>query len=293
MQQRPRTVRQQRGMTLIELIVVIVLIGILSAGMTQFLGTTVRGYVDTARRDQLASVGRIAVERMTRELRHAMPNSARVSNDCIEFLEVAASAIYQDRSVDYGGGVMSQPASVAAAAPAAAMDVFDFSFAPTAGVSYYVAIYPLNPTGGGANNPYSGSNPGVVASYAGHSAAGLPAGVSRIALSTNHRFTRHSPQRRAFIVRPVSFCVVGNRVNRYQNYALTTTQPTPPAPANPDDVHLVAERVQLNDGGTPVSPFVVLGQGLQRNAIVALDLRFMEEGEWVRFNHEVQLRNVP
>jgi len=280
-------------MTLIELIVVIVLIGVLSAGITQFLGTTVQGYVDTARRDQLASVGRLAVERITRELRHAMPNSVRVSNNCIEFLQIAASAMYQDRRVDYGGGVMSQPAPIASAAPAAAMDVFDLSFAPEAGVAYYVAIYPLQTNGAGANNPYSGANPGVMTGYAGQSTAGLPAGVSRLSLTANHRYTRHSPQRRAFIVRPVSFCVVGDRINRYQNYALSTGQATPPIPPAGADLQLLAERVQLNDGGVAVTPFTMSGQAQERNAIVTLDLRFMEKDEWIRLNHEVQLRNVP
>lgn len=90
---------RQYGFTLVEMVVVIVVLGAISAGTAMYIVRSMEAYSDTVRRDQLTSTARIAVEKMTRELRNALPNSIRVDNSggthCIEFFPVQSGSSYE------------------------------------------------------------------------------------------------------------------------------------------------------------------------------------------------------
>ena len=255
--------RRQQGFNLIELVVIIVVIGALMAGTAVYITNSVTAYNAVARRDQLTSLGRVTVERIARDLRTALPNSIRVSNNCLEFLPILSGSTYLTLPVD------SAASSFTAA---------DFVLPAYSGAAY-VVVYPYSQT-----PLYAQNNPGPIAAFG--SKAGAP--TSTITLGSSFRFARHAPHRRFFIVNgPTSYCVVGNNLNRYRGYSLSASQATPPAAS----AELLAENLQLNDGGA-VTPFRYTPGSLQRNAIVALDLRFLIDGEWIRLSHEVQVRNV-
>lgn len=292
--------RTQRGFSLLELVVVIVIIGVLAAGTASFIVQATRSYVYGAERDKLASTGRIAVERLSRELRNALPNSVRTTagGDCIEFLPIVASGNYQDRRLTYSTGTASQPLPVVGSVPAASsFDALNLSFTATPGNHYFVAVYPLS-TAGGNGDPYSGNDPGVLFPYASQSTAGLPAGITRLSLDAAHQYARPAPYRRVYIVgEPVSFCVSGNALDRYTGYGILATQPTPTSPGMSARAQRVADDIQLSDGGATVQPFAYTPGTLQRTAVIKLDLRFMRvvsgDAEWARLSQEVQIRNVP
>ena len=108
---------RQCGFTLIELIVVIVLLGILGFGTTQFIINSSQSYVDTARRERQGSAARTAIEKMSRELRNALPNSVRTSagNSCIEFVPVLGGSIYTSLpTTTASSGLPRYPLSAAA-----------------------------------------------------------------------------------------------------------------------------------------------------------------------------------
>ncbi len=289
----------QGGFSLLELIVVIVIIGIIAGLTTRFFGDTVSGYVTTSLYDQLARSGRLAVERVNRELRNAAPNSIRVSGNCIEFLPLVASASYQDQAVVYAAtGTASAPTPVLGASAASdRWDVFDLGFAPVGGATYYMLVYPYGP-GSGAGDPYQAQNPGPLVTFqAIDTGTALPAGVTRLQATTAHRFLRHSPARRLFLTgTPVSFCVVGNQLLRYAGYGLQATQPVPPPAAN---AQLLASEIQTVDPDVPfTASFGYQSPSLVRNGVVTLDFRFMRvdargNANWVRLNHEVEVANVP
>lgn len=254
--------KQQQGFNLIELIVVIAVLGILMAGTAVYITNSMTAYTDVARRDQLTSLGRVTIERVARALRTALPNSIRVQNNCIEFFPVKTGSVY-----------LSLPTDVASNSFSAT------SFTPPAGTSY-VVVYPYNVTA-----LYAQTNPGPIAQFS--SSAGTP--TATVTLSAAHRFAQHAPQRRFYLAgNPVSFCIVGTNLYRYNGYGINAAQSAPPG----SGAALVAQGIQTLDGATTVTPFTYTPGNLIRNAIVSLDFRFLLDGEWIRLSHEVQIRNV-
>ena len=74
---RPR----QRGFTLIELIVVIVITAIVAGMVTVFIRAPIQSYLDVSARAELADAADLASRRITRDVRLALPNSVRVTNN--------------------------------------------------------------------------------------------------------------------------------------------------------------------------------------------------------------------
>ena len=73
-------ISKQRGVTLVELVVTIVLMGILAGGTVAFVISSTQSYVDTATRNQLSAIGRIATQKLEQAIRLAVPNSIRVTS---------------------------------------------------------------------------------------------------------------------------------------------------------------------------------------------------------------------
>lgn len=98
MMTRSLLMRRQRGFTLLEAIVTMVLTGILAGIMVLFIRRPMASYIDTAARAEMTDVAEIALRRMARELHGALPNSIRwtVINNVsyVEFIPTKAGGIY-------------------------------------------------------------------------------------------------------------------------------------------------------------------------------------------------------
>lgn len=68
---------RQRGVTLIEMIVVIVVSGILLAITGMFVRNQITAYTDVARRTELADIADGALRRIARDVQNSVPNSVR------------------------------------------------------------------------------------------------------------------------------------------------------------------------------------------------------------------------
>lgn len=89
---RNRTIR---GFTLVESIVVILIIGILAAISAVFIVQPFEAARDMTRRAELVDAAETALDRMTREIRLAVPNSVRVDGNALEFLRSKTGGRYR------------------------------------------------------------------------------------------------------------------------------------------------------------------------------------------------------
>lgn len=71
--------RHQRGFTLVEMIVAIVLTAIIAGTVVLFIRRPVTSYLDSAGRAEMTDVADLALRRMAREIRASLPNSARLT----------------------------------------------------------------------------------------------------------------------------------------------------------------------------------------------------------------------
>jgi MSHA biogenesis protein MshO len=98
---------KHKGFTLIEMITVIVLLGIIAGILTPFIAKAMQAYTHSKARAVLVAKGRLALERLAREVHQAVPNSLVVlSNsapgDGIEFARSRAGGRYVERFDDFG-----------------------------------------------------------------------------------------------------------------------------------------------------------------------------------------------
>jgi MSHA biogenesis protein MshO len=87
----------QRGFTLVELIMVIVIMGVIGGMVSVFMKSPIDAYFDSARRAALTDVADTAVRRMGRDVHRALPNSLRplANSTCIEFIPTKTGGRYR------------------------------------------------------------------------------------------------------------------------------------------------------------------------------------------------------
>ncbi|EGQ9574556.1 prepilin-type N-terminal cleavage/methylation domain-containing protein [Vibrio alginolyticus] len=88
---------KDRGFTLMEMIVTIVVGSFIILGIAGYVQLGMKGYADTIDRQRIQTQAQFVLEKMTREIRHAVPNSfhepAGTSN-CLEFVPIEYSGFY-------------------------------------------------------------------------------------------------------------------------------------------------------------------------------------------------------
>jgi MSHA biogenesis protein MshO len=100
--------KQQRGFTLVEAIVVMVITGILASIMVLFIRRPVQNYVDAAGRADMSDAADLALRRIARELHGALPNSIRTTIvgtvTLLEFIPTKTGGTYQATEDDGAAG---------------------------------------------------------------------------------------------------------------------------------------------------------------------------------------------
>ncbi len=263
-----RRVVATAGFSLVELVVVISLLAILAVGSVTFFGYSLDGYGRSGVRADLAASSMTALARMATDLEDALPNSVRVSADCIEFLPVrtvsryvsiprAMSAASMTLEASDGGGIAPEPARIAVN-PDAAEHIYD------------AASSVLSPTA-----TFSVPDAG---------------GIITATFATAHAFAEDSPQERVFLVdSPVSYCVSGQELYRHSGYGYLVTQPGPAdLPAAPPQRNLLVTHIDADATQFTESP-----GGIIRNTILELRLVLRSGEDVVDAVRTVHIRHVP
>lgn len=265
----------QRGFSLIEVVMVIVILGVIGATVAVFMRKPVDAYVDSTRRAAMSDRADTAVRRIARDVQRALPNSLRnPGSQCIEFIPTRTGGRYRAETTGAGAG-----------------DVLDFSAADTSfGVfgdlsalpadqrvqpGDVVVVYNLGIPGADA---YQGDNSAVVASVASGAESAISIAAKQFPLaSASHRFHVVPGDEKI-----VSFSCSGGRLLRSANHAYANSCPSTGA-----TVAVLADNVSACN-------FVYNDADLQRNALVQMTIVLTDpSGESVSLYHEVHVSNTP
>lgn len=291
------------GFTLVEMITVIVILGVISAVLAVFIRSPVEGYIDAVRRAELVDVADTALRRMGRDLRRAVPNSARVTGACggancyLEFLPTTSGGRYRAA----GEGITQ----CAAAAPTLYDTLY---FTPNADTCFEI----LGPQitfaagdqivignwGNPGSNAYEGNTLSTHVRRAYNGAAGAQ---SMVVMTSANPLPLESPSRRFQVVAAAELAVtyacenVGGpnasgdgtgTLTRYWNYGINVAQPTTFGASTA----LIAGNVSSCNiiygtlGAT--NPYT-------RNGVVAIVLGITRANETVNLYHEIHIDNLP
>lgn len=231
-----RSRRHVAGFTLVETVIVIVITGILAAIVAIFIRAPVQGYFDTVRRAELTDQADVALRRITRDVRLALPNSLRVATvgnvQYIEFIMTRSGGRYRDPSDGSTGGDSLSFTSTTDLT----FDVHGPLPAITPGLDFFV-VYNLGPGNAPANAYANGDacancNRARITGVAGNTVtlANNPFASQAPPLSSpNGRFQVVPGDVRAVSYScPVAGAAAGN-LTRQWNYGFFAAQPTPPA----------------------------------------------------------------
>lgn len=106
-----RSTIRQRGFTLVELIMVIVIMGAIGGMVSVFMKSPIDAYFDSARRAALTDLADTTVRRIARDVRRALPNSLRppTTSQCIEFIPTKTGGRYRADSTAAGLSFAAPP----------------------------------------------------------------------------------------------------------------------------------------------------------------------------------------
>lgn len=291
----------QRGFTLVELVMVIVLAGAVAVLISTALSRPLEGFVAQSRRAELVDLAAGALNRMARDIRLAVPNSVRVRGSSeIEMLNVLDAGRYRPNRVG-GDGLQFAPGT--APACTASFNVLSglgqcsafqvlASGLNLAGARWLV-VYNIGAQSGG--NPVSGANV-----WAGAGAGGVhvitPDGSNFAAISLagnetlltvtppaggSFNFAYASPQRRFYLADQVvgyRCDLVSGQLLRFTRSALT---PAYSGSSALQASHVTGCSLTYQPGST------------QRAALVNLRLQLTLEGESIELFQQVHVDNAP
>jgi MSHA biogenesis protein MshO len=280
----------QRGFTLVEMIVVIVITGIIGGMVAMFIRAPVQGYADSARRAEMTDTADTALRRISRDLRLALPNSVRVTGTCdgtaaatcfIEFLPTSGGGRYRSGAGGTGNTLDFDSADTG-------FEVIGTVPALTAGDS--IVVYNMTSNAADPNpNAYVGANRAAFSALAGNV----------ITFIAPRQFPLDSCQRDPVtgdvvggcrfqvISTPVSYACdpVAGTLTRWQGYAIQAAQPT--ALPVGGTAALLANNVSSCIFSYNVSATA------ERSGLVTMHLTITEQGENVSLYSATHVSNVP
>jgi MSHA biogenesis protein MshO len=307
---------KQKGFTLVELVITMVLAAILFIVVSVFITKPISAYTSVARRASLVDAADMTLRRMSRDIQSAVPNSVRVKTVGIGN-QTAVEMVNVVEGMRYRGSVagpyldFTQPIT-----NFHVVGQFQFSLAnPTCTANNCrLVVYNTGANTGGAipaDNPSPGAN--VYSTAAAPACAGCnpppgsvtisPVGTSvtltnpgsegNILMGSAVQFALPSPRQRIDIIdTPITYLCDTNsnqqKITRYSNYIITPVQPTDStiAPLNG------ATAAQLTSNVTACR-FTYSPGTSSRNGVISMSITLTNGGETITLMRQVGVNNTP
>lgn len=295
-----RAINQEKGFTLIELTITMVLTGILFGVVAVFITQPMKAYASNYTRSEMVDEADLALRRIARDIQNALPNTIRVSGTSVETVNVVEAVRYKAQGTN----------AISFAATNTTFDLASLYQTLSAGVfpaNYRLVIFNTGAVDAGGN-PIAGIN--VYNNTATSGTTVPPAGTivispvgsityattsPMISLGAAWQPAFPSPQQRLYTIDgAVSYVCVpaagGGTITRYSGYSFqNATQPTNPAVA---PLNAATSNAQLL-GDVTACAFTYQAGSTQHNALVTLQVTMTRSGETIKLLREVVVSNVP
>jgi|GEM_PF-4768522 len=269
--------------SLLELVIVIVLIGIMAISFSSLTKNAIFGYIDAKDRNRLSQSAKWVTEKISREMREALPQSVRAgsSNDihCVEFMSIINGSTYLD--LPASGAVTNFTA-------------VDYNLAGAESNADWVAIMPIN------SDAVYNTGSGTLGDLTNIVAAGADQVTVNIGSTT---FANRSPHDRFYLLgSPTAFCVNDDSNNagygqviKYTGQDIVLNQEFPPATGAGLTSSLMGENFIANGAVFNYADSSLTRSGLLQINLIAQnrDRNLSGNDESFEIFHEVHIRNVP
>jgi len=261
----------ERGFTLVELIMVIALAGIVAVMISTIMSRPLQGFADQSRRAELTDLAAMALNRMARDIRLAVPNLLVVSSNEVRLVPIAAAGRYRANQPDPAGPRHDPPACTQPAG-ACSIDILSPIVPTSSTTTHWLIIY--NTAGlAGIPEAIDGEVSAISPKAFTWKDNTLSAGLS------NFRFQYASPQKRFYLANEaISYSCVEDELLRKSSQKLDGSD---------------AEQAVVVDSVHSCSFSYEPGTNT-RNGLVTLRLTLREEvGETITLLQQVHVDNAP
>jgi MSHA biogenesis protein MshO len=284
-----------RGFTLIEAIMVITITGIIASIVAVFIKTSVDSYLSTSRRAELTEAADVALRKLAREVRLAVPNSLRLpppaacpapnaANTCnyLEFVPTKDGGRYRNE-----GDGSSGPGIKFLCTGGSTNATFDvLGVMPSIVTGDFIVVYNDASLGslGSPSNVYGGGSRAATTNNVSPLSIGALTNNTLICSYANNRFQVVDKN-----IRAVTYAcptAVAGTMTRYWNYGFNAVQATPPGGS-----FASAQVVQNATCAMNYTPNV-----LQRNGLLSITLTVTDgtpSGERIVAFREIHVDNAP
>lgn len=287
------SLHKQHGLSLIELVMVIVITAIIAVVGFSIIYGPVQSYLDQTRRAALVDAAQQAMHRIIIDVHNALPNSIRVSGGtALEMLNVYDGARY--RTATGGGATPDQRLEFNKADTdfnvlGRFINIPHPTFDSNTG-SEYLVVFNLGP--GSGDDAYTLTNVITDGGSQFHITddPDPTKGEDHVHLDAGYQFNNSSPNHRIYIVdKAIGYLCSGGTLNRYAGYTFNTVQPTTDAAFVAKSPSSSGTVTNLVTGCT----FIYDAGASNRAPLVTVALTLTNGGESVHLQNEIQVENVP
>ena len=272
-----------RGFTLVEMIIVITITGIVAAVVARFIVSPVQGYLSSQARAALVDQADLALRRIGRDLRIALPNSTRVSASglSLELIPTTGAARYVAEGANrlqFGSVATSFDLIGPALTLTAAQNLVFYNLGTGIVGSDAYADNSSASAQANANRRSSSNGAGAATTIGLSSLAGLPVAAFS------------APYRVFAVETPVSYrCdLSAGTLTRYQGYGFVATQPDPPSGGSPAVLASGVTACRFSYDAA-----VVASRAALVNLALTLQTTTTSGAESVSLNHALHVDNLP